>query len=178
MILNKKEKEETVIKLLNDGLRFKDIAKQVHVSLSDISKIKRKMTGEEIEKEKPLSLTSKAFQLFLEKKRLVEVAIILDISKDETIKVYSDFLALHNMGRVANILKENIKNLSVFIKWFNYIKEKNVRKSDVDIAVANIMDIKSLTQQTANLEKEIQEIQEERLCYLKDFENIKREYYR
>jgi transposase len=66
MILSKKEKEETVIKLLNDGLKFKDIAKQLHISLSDISKIKRKITGEETEK--PLSMPSKAFQLFLEKK--------------------------------------------------------------------------------------------------------------
>lgn len=51
-----------------------------------------------MEKEKSLSMPSKAFQLFLEKKGLVEVAISLEISKDETIKVYSDFLALHNLG--------------------------------------------------------------------------------
>ena len=151
MILSKKEKEETVIKLLNDGLKFKDIAKQLHISSSDISKIKRKITGEETEK--PLSMPSKAFQLFLEKKSLVEVAIILDISKDEILKIYSDFLALHNMGKVAAILKDNIKNLSVFVRWFNYIKENNVKKSDVDNAVANIINIKSLTQQKENLEK-------------------------
>ncbi len=118
------------------------------------------------------------FQLFLEKKSLAEVAIILNISKDEIIKIYSDFLVLHNMGRVAAILKENIKNLSVFIKWFNYIKEKNIRKSDMDIAVANIMDIKSLTQQKENLEKELQEIQQERDQSLSHYQYIKREINR
>jgi 5'-deoxynucleotidase YfbR-like HD superfamily hydrolase len=176
MILSKKEKEETVIKLLNDGLKFKDIAKQLHISLSDISKIKRKITGGETEK--PLSTPSKAFQLFLEKKSLVEVAIILDISKDEILKIYSDFLALHNMGKVAAILKDNIKNLSVFVRWFNYIKENNVKKSDVDNAVANIINIKSLTQQKENLEKEVLSIQDERDQCLRHYEYIKREINR
>jgi len=116
MILSKKEKEEQIVKLLYDGVKFKDIAKELHVSLSDISKIKRKITGEESEKEKTLSLTSKAFHLFLEKKSLVEVAIILNITKDEVIKVYSDFLVLHNMRKVAIILKYKVKKLSIFIK--------------------------------------------------------------
>jgi hypothetical protein len=128
MILSKKEKEEQIVKLLYEGVKFKDIAKELHVSLSDISKIKRKITGEEPEKEKTLSLTSKAFQLFLEKKSLVEVAIILNIQKDEVIKVYSDFLVLHNMGKVAIILKDNVKNLSIFLKWFNYIKKTMLEK--------------------------------------------------
>jgi hypothetical protein len=88
-----------------------------------------------------LSLTSKAFQLFLEKKSLVEVAIILNIQKDEVIKVYSDFLVLHNMGKVAIILKDNIKNLSIFLKWFNYIKKNNARKSDLQKAIENINQI-------------------------------------
>jgi hypothetical protein len=80
MILRNMEKEELVIKLLNECLKYKDITKQAHVSLSDISKIKRKITCEEIEK--PLSIPSKSFQLFSKRKSLVEVAICLDISKD------------------------------------------------------------------------------------------------
>jgi uncharacterized protein YjcR len=178
MILSKKEKEEQIVKLLYDGVKFKDIAKELHVSLSDISKIKRKITGEESEKEKTLSLTSKAFQLFLEKKSLVEVAIILNIQKDEVIKVSSDFLVLHNMGKVAIILKDNIKNLSIFLKWFNYIKKNNARKSDLQKAIENINQIDTLILQKENLQKEVQVIREDRVCYLRDLENIKREYYR
>jgi uncharacterized protein YerC len=48
MILNKKEKEDLVIKLLNDGFNYEEIAKRAHMSLSDISKIKRKVTGGEM----------------------------------------------------------------------------------------------------------------------------------
>jgi hypothetical protein len=85
---------------------------------------------------------------------------------------------LHNMGKVAAILKDNIKNLSVFVRWFNYIKENNVKKSDVDNAVANIINIKSLTQQKENLEKEVLSIQDERDQCLRHYEYIKREINR
>lgn len=173
MILSKREKEELVIKLLNEGLKYKDIAKQAHVSLSDISKIKRKITGEEIEK--PLSVPSKAFQLFLEKKNLVEVAIMLDISKDDTMKIYSDFLVLHNMAKVATILKENINNLSVFLKWFNCIKVNNIRKSDISKAIENIRQIDALTHKKENLQKEVQLIEDETKSSLRHYEYVKRE---
>ncbi len=33
MILNRKDKEELVIKLLNEGIDYKEIAKQAHIHL-------------------------------------------------------------------------------------------------------------------------------------------------
>jgi hypothetical protein len=139
MILSKREKEDMVTKLLNEGLRFRDIAKQVHVSLSDISKIKRKITGEEgIEKEKPLlSIPSQAFQLFKEGKSLIDVAILLDLSKDNVIQNYLDYLTLKNMGKVAFILQEYKNNLSTFRSLFNYLKKNNIRWVDAKRAIDN-----------------------------------------
>ena len=75
---------------------------------------------------------------------------------------------MHNLGRVAAILKENIKNLSVFLKWFNYIKDNNIRKSDVEKAIDNVNQINVLTQQKENLEREVQIIREEQEYYLSD----------
>src|SRR4051794_20780527 len=108
MILSKREKEDMVTKLLNEGLRFKDIAKRAHISLSDISKIKRRVTGEATEvKEKSLSIASQTFQLFKEGNSLGDIAITLDISKDEVIQNYLDYLTLKNMKEVAFILQEH-----------------------------------------------------------------------
>ncbi len=36
--LSKQDKEEMVVRLLNEGITFKEIAKQVHMSLSDTLK--------------------------------------------------------------------------------------------------------------------------------------------
>ncbi len=69
----------------------REIAKEVHISLKDIGKIIRKITGDEDpnkegndeEKEKQkrikyLSIYTKAFQIFKDKKSLVDVSIDLD----------------------------------------------------------------------------------------------------
>ena len=81
-----------VIELANKGKTTREIAKEVHISLKDIGKIIRKITGDEdlAEKEKEeekekqkrikdLSPYAKAFQMFKDKKSLVDVAIDLDM---------------------------------------------------------------------------------------------------
>ncbi len=47
LLLNKKEKEELVIKLAKEGKTTREIAKIVHMSLKDIGIILRKITGDE-----------------------------------------------------------------------------------------------------------------------------------
>jgi len=45
-MLNKFEKEELVIKLLNEGKTIRQIAAEAHISFSDIGAIARKSKGE------------------------------------------------------------------------------------------------------------------------------------
>jgi len=47
LLLSRKEKENLVIKLTQEGKTTREIAKQVHVSLRDIGKIQHKLTGNE-----------------------------------------------------------------------------------------------------------------------------------
>ena len=105
--------------------------------MSDISKIKRKITGEEIEKEKPLSIHSQALLLFKEGISLIDVAISLDLSKDEVIKNYSNYLTLRNMKDVAFILQEHKKELSTFLKIFNYLKKNNIKWNSIKQSIDN-----------------------------------------
>ncbi len=46
-ISNKKEKEKLVLELAYDGKTTREIAKEVHISLKDIGKILRKITGDD-----------------------------------------------------------------------------------------------------------------------------------
>ncbi len=59
MILNEQDKEALVIDLLNQGHPARQIAKQAHISFTDITKMKRKVNGEyvgdNIEKSKSLT---------------------------------------------------------------------------------------------------------------------------
>ena len=86
-ILSSQEKESLVVDLLGKNYTLREIAKKAHVSFSFVSKVRKRMTGEEgviIEEgqsPKQLSITAQAFQLFLEKKSLVDVAICLILLK-------------------------------------------------------------------------------------------------
>ena len=96
MILNKQQKEDLVIQLLEKGLSVQQISKQAHVSFSTIKKISQKMTGEANNKEKELSISSKSFKLFLEGRSSVEVAIELDLPTEQVLQFHTEYLTLQN----------------------------------------------------------------------------------
>src|SRR4051794_20744867 len=101
MILSENEKETLVTELLKKGLAVRDIARQAHVSFSYIHKIKTKITGEtdevDKEKKKPLSIPSQALKLFLDGKTIVQVAIGLDLTTDQALRIHSEYFVLRNM---------------------------------------------------------------------------------
>jgi hypothetical protein len=180
MILSKKDKEDLVIKLLYEGLPFKEIAKRVHISLSDISKIKRKITGEQEETEKnqkPLSVSSQAFKLFKDDKSLIDVSIILDVPKDEIIHFFMDYLDLQNMHKVVKILKEYKNDHPAFVKLFEFIHKNNTKSKDIGYAIKNINNINYLKQQRETLKKEIQSLLDERDYLLDSIGEIKNTSY-
>jgi hypothetical protein len=107
MILNEREKEALMIELLNKGIPVREIAKKAHVSFTYIKKTRAKITGKADEDNKPLSLSSQAFKLFLGGKSLVEVAISLDIQPEQVIKIHKDYLTLQNASRFVSILNRH-----------------------------------------------------------------------
>ena len=71
MVLNEKENEKLVMDLLKKGHTTREISKMANVSNTTIKKIRQKITKNAIEekiepKNKPLSISSQAFNLFLE----------------------------------------------------------------------------------------------------------------
>ena len=157
MLLNEKEKEAMVIELLNKGLPVREIARQAHVSFSYIKKTKAKITGEVDEKEKknPLSIPSRAFKLFLKGRSIVQVAIGLDLPTDQILKVHADYLVLRNMGRTANVLMENRKDLGAYLKLLDYVKGNSIRVKDLDHVIDLTHNIDSLKKEKTQLENDI-----------------------
>ncbi len=87
MILDEQDKEAFVIDLLNKGHMAREIAKQAHISFTDITKIKMRVTGGYVgdNKEKAKSMASQSFRMFLENKSLVDVAISRNIQTEQVI---------------------------------------------------------------------------------------------
>ena len=57
MILNRQQKEKLVIDLLNQGFSYPQIAKQAHVSFSEIKRIELKVTGDDKKGEERIEAT-------------------------------------------------------------------------------------------------------------------------
>ena len=82
-MLNRKEKEELIVKLLREDKTYKDISKVAHASFSEISRINKNLNGEVIEP----SIQNQAYKMFQEeKKRPIDVAIALQIDNVEATK--------------------------------------------------------------------------------------------
>ncbi len=145
MILNEQDKEVLVIDLLDQGHTARQIAKQAHVSFTDITKIKRKATGDN--KEKAKSTVSQSFKMFLENKSLVEVAISLDIPTEQVISIYKDYLTLQRTSKIVSILNKHRESIPAFVTWFEYIEKNNVKVKDTTNAIDYIKNLQSLKQQ-------------------------------
>ena len=50
-MLNRKQKEELIVKLLGEDKTYKEISKEAHASFSEISRINKNLNGEDSEAE-------------------------------------------------------------------------------------------------------------------------------
>jgi hypothetical protein len=175
MALSEKEKEMLVADLTNKGLSARENAKQAHVSFTYIKKIRMKLTGKVNEDYKPLSLSSESFKLFLGGKSLVEVAISLDIQREQVIKIYKDYLTLQKTSKVVAILNKHGDTISAFLTWFNYIKKKKnkVKPDDIVQAMDYIKNIPSMQEQNEVLKSEIWSLESERDSLVENIASLK-----
>ncbi|MDQ6723624.1 MAG: hypothetical protein M3Z01_05095, partial [Thermoproteota archaeon] len=129
-----------VIELANEGKTTREIAKEVHISLKDIGKITRKETGDDDsyikEKEdlqrqqklKELSPYAQAFQMFKDKKSLVDVAINLDIETNLVLIFHADYLQLVRMNGLVKIYQELKNNFPLFFHLYRGVKREGLNK--------------------------------------------------
>ncbi len=185
MILNRQQKENLVIDLLNQGVSVPQIAKQAHMSFSGIKKIRMKATGkvseeqkQEDQRKKQLSIPSQAFKLFLERKSVVEVAIELDLPTDQVLKIHSDFLILQNMERVSRILTEHKKNLGAYLSLFDFVNGNSIKMDDLNQAVHLAQNISNLRKEKAQLEYDLDMLMDTKKWYERELEKIKNKYYK
>ena len=96
VVLNKKEKEELVVKLHQENKTIRQITEIVHMSFKDIGKIIRRIDSrindDDIDRSNK-SKTTQAIYLFKSGKKPIEVAIELDISYDEVTELQNEYWA-------------------------------------------------------------------------------------
>jgi hypothetical protein len=87
--MKKKQKEDLVLALLEKGATYREITKQVAVSPNTIKAIANKMGLDQ-----NTSISSRAFELYIQQRNPLRVAIELDIKADDAIWYYHEYLML------------------------------------------------------------------------------------
>jgi transposase len=126
VVLNKKEKEQVVIKLYQDGKPIREIARQAHLSFGSIGKIIRTINSGDDDNCSSSSKSTKALWMFKNGKKPIEVAIELDMSASEVEEIQQEYWALNQLHELGFLFNEIKYYLPSFVKLFNLLKRNKM----------------------------------------------------
>lgn len=132
--LNKQEKKNLVVRLLNNGHTYREIQKIAHVTPNFISTTEKQEFGKEnIISNSPTNLSkrSKAIKLFCKNKKPMGVALELDMDANEVNRAYLDFMRLSNLDSFTDlIIEENKEKLSLMFKVVDIFNKNGIKEID------------------------------------------------
>jgi hypothetical protein len=175
MVLTRSEKEDLVVQLYEEGKTIREIAKEVHMSFGPIGNIIRKVTGDSgiDSNNKPImSKEIEALKLFQEGKTLVETAIILNASSDETEDLYLGFLRLKNLHRLVLLYNELKYQLPSFFKLYKILRSAGIKEEDAADLIKDAKQIPFLRNTFWDLTNANTNLEEQRNGNISELTNI------
>jgi predicted DNA-binding protein YlxM (UPF0122 family) len=172
------ERRKHVINLyFNQHKSYAEIAEIERISPRDIHTI---IKEEETEQQKHKyqqqneEKSSKAYELFSEGKRPVEVAIALNLREPEATKLYREYWRLERLHKLNLIYKETNGKLGPFLKLYRLMKEKGMSieqvVNSVDTAIHKLPYMESLYEQTKDQVEKMQHTREGLVNDIRDLE--------
>ncbi len=161
VLMNKKEKEELVIKLHQENKTIRQIAEIVHMSFKDIGTIIRRIDGQANDDDdidlSNKSNTTQAMYLFKSGKKPIDVAIDLDISASEIEDILQEYWVLNQLDELALIYYEIRHDLDLFLKLFHTLKKnKLINQKDIQTVLRYAaFDLPSLESKIRKLTRDV-----------------------
>jgi DNA-binding Lrp family transcriptional regulator len=174
--LNKYEKEKRVIEMHLAGKTIREIAKEVRMSFTPISKIikayerkkelqaKREENNPNGQIKKP-SISSQAYKLFSEGKKPTNVKIELDIPPEKVEKLWSQFLKSERMEECYDFFQECQYDLPSLLFINNFIKRNDIYGKDIANVLRKANSALNLNQTILNLKGEIEKLKQTKNNY-------------
>ena len=103
--MDKKQKEALVLAMLEKGESYRDIAEKAKVSPNTIKAISNRAGLDET-----TSISSRAFELYIQQKTPVEVAIALNLEAKEAIRFHQEYIMLLGLTEFTKVyiqIKDN-----------------------------------------------------------------------
>src|ERR671918_1555122 len=96
--MNKKQKEALILALAEKGATYREITKEAGVSPNTIKAVLNKAGLDE-----STSISSRAFELYVQQKTHVEVAIELNLEAKEAIRYHQEYLILLGLTEFTKV---------------------------------------------------------------------------
>ena len=175
--LNKFEKRDLILRLLKEGKTYREICHIAHVSPREIKPIakeyerKKRLENKKEEKDnqstqiKKLSLSSRAFKLFIDGKKPTEVVIELDIPPEKVEKLWSQFLKSERMEECYDFFQMCQYIIPTFLTIDNFMKRNNISGPDIANVLRKANSVINLNQTILNLKGEIEKLKQNKNNY-------------
>jgi hypothetical protein len=161
VFLTRAQKERRVVELYGQDKKYREIAKEVHISLGDICSIIRTHTGEDkVEAESgdqhAEMVDKQAFKLFEEGQTPVQVAISLNIQSDEISRLYKEWQQLKGLHDLNQIYEERKNDLAEFHAAYKIMKDEGISPRQLVDAAYRLKQISLLEPRLKNINHYIQ----------------------
>ena len=169
--LNKFEKEKRVIELHLANKTIREIAKEVHMSFTPISNIikayerrkelqaKRAESNKTNQPKKP-SISTQAFKLFRDGKKLTDVAIDLEIPARKALKLWFQFLRLERMYECYEFYQVFQSQIPELLAIGTFIRENNVDTRNISRILKEATDVYHLQSYRTEIKNEIERLKQ------------------
>ena len=166
IFLNKFEKEKRVIELYKDGKTIRDIAKEVRMSFRDISNLikayNKKIRLQQPKKEennhsspiKKLSISSRAFILFKEGKKIDEAKVLLDIPFKLAIRYWKQYLKSIRMFESFEFYQDHSYAIPTLLSINTFMTRNSISGNDIVNVLRSANDVITLNNSISNLKSE------------------------
>lgn len=141
--VTRSQKIERVKQMYMEGKNVKEIAKEVHLSFTDVKKATNE-AAEAIEKtqreslmdrqsfsRKRLSGDSQAFALFSKSKTPVEVAIKLNLNAQEVERMYLDYWQLRRLHKLSQLYSKHRGELLLAFRLLELVREHTIKEGEI-----------------------------------------------
>jgi hypothetical protein len=172
----KAEKLKLAAQLLDQDKSYRVIAKRTHLSLNDISALKKQKFGDE---KSQTSITAdnkytEAYKLFKQKKyKLIDVAIELGLDERTTTKFWREYCKLENIDGLIRIYDNIGPGLSSFLELYKVMKEQELAPKDV---AKKLIDIQELERHEENLKNQIRGMQSQKMRLSFDLDGMQQRW--
>jgi len=169
-ILNKFEKQDLVIKLHKEGKTYREIAHIARVSVRDIKPILKteqklginKRKEKKNQTKKP-SISSQAFILFKEGKKIDETKVLLDIPFKLAIRYWKQYLKSIGMFEAFEFYQDHGYDIPTLLSINTFMKRNNLAGEDIVNVLREANDVVNLNQIVSNLKAEINRLEQKKI---------------